>query len=299
IHVRPEEARVDLVIGTQPSGQGHETSFAQVAASWLGISVDSVNVIVGDTDIVRAGGGSHSGRSMRMAGTVIVKAADILIDRGKRIAAQVFEAADNDIEFEEGVFRVRGTDREISLFDLAREGQERILPEELSQGLSVIEQNEMHTPVFPNGCHICEIEVDRDTGVPEITKYVAVDDVGRAINPLIVDGQTHGGIVQGVGQALWEECVFSEGQPLSGSFMDYGMPRADQFPNFGTALNEVPSPTNPLGVKAGGEGGTTPAPGVISNAIMNALEEYGIRDIKMPFTPVKIWQAIKDHESTA
>ncbi len=299
IHVRPEEARVDLVIGTQPSGQGHETSFAQVAASWLGISVDSVNVIVGDTDIVRAGGGSHSGRSMRMAGTVIVKAADILIDRGKRIAAQVFEAADNDIEFEEGVFRVRGTDREISLFDLAREAQERILPEELSQGLSVIEQNEMHTPVFPNGCHICEIEVDRDTGVPEITKYVAVDDVGRAINPLIVDGQTHGGIVQGVGQALWEECVFSEGQPLSGSFMDYGMPRADQFPNFGTALNEVPSPTNPLGIKAGGEGGTTPAPGVISNAIMNALEEYGIRDIKMPFTPVKIWQAIKDHESTA
>ena len=138
-----------------------------------------------------------------------------------------------------------------------------------------------------------------DTGVPEIALYVAIDDVGRAINPLIVDGQTHGGIVQGVGQALLEECVFSDGQPLSGSFMDYGMPRADQFPDFRTALNEVPSPTNPLGVKAGGEGGTTPAPGVISNAIMDALNEFGVRDIKMPFTPLKIWQAMQVKDKAA
>jgi len=300
LHVLPDEDKVDLVIGTQPSGQGHETSFAQVAAEWLGLPVDKVNVIVGDTDIVRVGGGSHSGRSMRMAGTVIVKAAEVLIEKGKRIAEEVFEASEVDIEFNNGIFRIKGTDREIGLFDLAREAAKRDLPEDLADGMSVTEQNEMHTPVFPNGCHICEIEVDAETGVPEITLYVAIDDVGRAINPLIVDGQTHGGIVQGVGQALWEECVFdNDGQPLSGSFMDYGMPRADQFPSFRTALNEVPSPTNPLGVKVGGEGGTTPAPGVISNAVMDALSEFGIRDIKMPFTPLKLWQAMRDARNAA
>jgi carbon-monoxide dehydrogenase large subunit len=148
--------------------------------------------------------------------------------------------------------------------------------------------------VFPNGCHVCEIELDEDTGALEIVRYSTVDDVGRAINPLIVDGQTHGGIVQGVGQAMWEQCVFDDdGQPLSGSFMDYGMPRADHFPSFATALNEVPSPTNPLGVKAGGEGGTTPALAVIVNAAMDALKDYNIRDLKMPLTPLSVWQAMQ------
>lgn len=294
LHVLPDEDKIDLVIGTQPSGQGHETSFAQVAAEWLGQPVEKINVIVGDTDIVKVGGGSHSGRSMRMAGTVIVKAADILIEKGKKIAAIVLEAAESDIEFENGEFLVTGTDRRINIFDLERQARALDLPDELSGGMSVTESNEMHTPVFPNGCHICEIEIDEETGAPEITLYCAVDDVGRAINPLIVDGQTHGGIVQGVGQAMWEECVFdSDGQPLSGSFMDYGMPRADNFPSFRTALNEVPSPTNPLGVKAGGEGGTTPAPGVISNAVLDALKEYGIHDLKMPLTPHKIWRAMQ------
>ncbi len=296
IHVRGAENRVDLVIGTQPSGQGHETSFAQVAAEWLGLPVDDVTVIVGDTDIVKVGGGSHSGRSMRMAGTVIVKASDILIEKGKRLAEIFFEASVDDIEFSDGEFRVTGTDRVVSLYDLDREMRGRNdLPEDLAGGLSVIESNEMHTPVFPNGCHVCEVEIDEETGVTQIVRYAAVDDVGRAINPLIVDGQTHGGIVQGVGQAMWEECVFdADGQPLSGSFMDYGMPRADQFPFFVTELNEVPSPTNPLGVKAGGEGGTTPAPGVILNAVVNALRPLGIDDIKMPVTPLKVWQAMQD-----
>jgi len=284
LHVRPDAGRVDLVIGTQPSGQGHETSFAQVAADWLGLPVERVQVIFGDTDIVKVGGGSHSGRSMRMAGTVIVKTADALIARGKRLAAHVLEAAEGDIAFEHGRFVIAGTDRGLTLFELA----------EQSDGLSAIENNEMHTPVFPNGCHVCEIEIDRETGVPEIVRYSAVDDVGRAINPMIVDGQTHGGIVQGVGQALWEHCVFDEaGQPLSGSFMDYGMPRADQFPFFRTELNEVPSPTNPLGVKAGGEGGTTPAPAVISNAVLDALREYGVEHLTMPLTSLKLWQAMQ------
>jgi carbon-monoxide dehydrogenase large subunit len=290
IHVDADAERIDVVIGTQPSGQGHETSFAQVAAEWLGVPVGQVRIVLGDTDIVKVGGGSHSGRSMRMAGTVIVKAADALIAKGKRIAAHALEAAETDIVFAHGRFTVAGTDRSLTLFEAAGAA-----PQANVNGLSAVEDNEMHTPVFPNGCHVCEIEVDPETGALDIVRYTAVDDVGRAINPLIVDGQTHGGIVQGVGQAMWEQCVFdpNSGQPLCGSFMDYAMPRADQFPSFATALNEVPSPTNPLGVKAGGEGGTTPAPGVIVNAVVDALRPLGIDDLTMPLTPLTVWRAIR------
>jgi len=295
IHVKAGHS-IGLVIGTQPSGQGHETSFAQVAAEWLGVPVESVTVIVGDTDIVKIGGGSHSGRSMRMAGTVIVKAADALIEKGRRLAAFVMEAAETDIAFRNGKFTIAGTDREIGLFDLADSVAERAdLPAELAGGLSVIEDNIMETPVFPNGCHICEIEIDPESGAYDVVRYTTVDDVGRAINPLIVDGQTHGGIVQGAGEALGELCAIDAetGQPLAGSFMDYHMPRADEYPFFKTALNEVPSPTNPLGVKAGGEGGTTPALAVLVNGFVDALRPYGVRDIRMPVTPRKIWELIE------
>ncbi|MPY71596.1 MAG: molybdopterin-dependent oxidoreductase [Alphaproteobacteria bacterium] len=296
IHVRGDEQRVDLVIGTQPSGQGHETSFAQVAAEWLGVPTDEVQIVLGDTDVVKVGGGSHSGRSMRMAGTVIVKTADALIAKGKKLASLVMEAAEGDIEFADGRFSIAGTDRSMGLYELASAAAKRNdLSEELQGGLSHTESNEMHTPVFPNGCQLCEVEIDEETGAVQIVRYASVDDVGRAINPLIVDGQTHGAIVQGVGQALWEQCVFDEsGQPLCGSFMDYGMPKADHFPDFKTALNEVPSPTNPLGVKAGGEGGTTGAPGVIGNAVMDALRSFGVKDLPMPFTAHKIWRAMRN-----
>lgn len=299
IHVKANGG-IDLVIGTQPSGQGHETSFAQVAAEWLGVPVETVTVIVGDTDIIKVGGGSHSGRSMRMAGAVIVKAADELIGKGKRLAAFVLEAAEADIEFRDGKFAIAGTDREIGLFDLAQALAGRTdLPEPLAGGLSVIEDNIMETPVFPNGCHICEIEIDPDSGAYEVVRYTTIDDVGRAINPLIVDGQTHGGIVQGAGEALGELCAMDPetGQPLAGSFMDYHMPRADEYPSFVTALNEVPSPTNPLGVKAGGEGGTTPALAVLVNGFVDALRPYGVRDIRMPVTPRKIWELIQAGKS--
>ena len=295
IHVR-SDGHMDLVIGTQPSGQGHETSFSQVAAEWLGVSVETVTVIVGDTDVVKVGGGSHSGRSMRMAGTVIVKAAEALIQKGKKLAALVFEAAETDIDFRDGVFAITGTDREIPIYELARALEGRSdLPEDLSDGLSVIEDNIMETPVFPNGCHICEIEIDPGSGAYDVVRYTTVDDVGLAINPLIVDGQTHGGIVQGAGEALGELCAMDpeSGQPLAGSFMDYHMPRADEYPSFVTALNEVPSPTNPLGVKAGGEGGTTPALAVLVNGFVDALRPYGVRDIRMPVTPRKIWELIQ------
>jgi carbon-monoxide dehydrogenase large subunit len=278
---RPEGI-VDVVIGTQSAGQGHETSFAQVAAERLELDVAAVRILLGDTDLVRAGGGTHSGRSMRMAGTVIALASDDLIAEGKRRAAQAMEAADTDMRYARGRFTVAGTDRGIGLFDL-------------SGGLEVARDNEMHEPVFPNGCHVCEVEVDPETGAVRLTRYAAVDDVGRAINPLIVEGQTHGGIVQGLGQALGEACVIdlASGQTLSGTLMDYALLRAADLPSFATILNEVPSPTNPLGVKAGGEGGTTPAPAVIASAIADALAPLDVTEIPLPATPYAIWRAIR------
>jgi len=283
-----DEDRIDVVIGTQPSGQGHETSFAQVAAEWLGVPVEQVRIRIGDTDVVQVGGGSHSGRSMRMAGSVIVMAADDLIEKGKQAAADVLEVSESDVEFEAGQFRVPGTDRSIDWFALARSGH--------AGALDVTRDNEMQTPVFPNGCHICEVELDPETGAAKLTRYTAIDDVGRAINPMIVHGQTHGAVVQGLGQAMLESCVVDPGtgQVLTGSLMDYGLPRAADVPNINVALNEVLSPTNPLGVKAGGEGGTTVSPVAYTNAVLDALKDLGVTDIQMPLTPHRIWRAIRE-----
>ena len=294
VTVRPER-RIDVVIGTQPSGQGHETSFAQVMADLLHVSVETVNIILGDTDVVSLGGGSHSGRSMRHAATVFAKAATDLVDKGRRIAAFLLDVPVEDVGFEDGRFAAPRTNRSFDLFELARESQRTGLPEPLKGGLAVAADNEMHDPVFPNGCAVCEVEVDPETGAVEITRYAAVDDVGRCINPLIVHGQTHGGIAQGVGQAMWEQCVVDRvsGQPLCGSLMDYGLPRADALPSFETEIVEVLSPTNPLGIKAGGEGGTTPALAVIVSAIVDALRELGVDGIAMPATPFTVWQAIQ------
>jgi len=288
ITVRPQgpadssEGVVEVVIGTQSAGQGHETSFAQVAADRLGVDVDAIRILLGDTDVVRFGGGTHSGRSMRMAGTVIAQACDDLIAEGRRRAAQMLEAAPADVRYARGRFTVAGTDRGLSLFAI-------------SGGLEVVRDNEMHEPVFPNGCHVGQVEVDPDTGAVRLVRYVAVDDVGRAINPLIVDGQTHGGIVMGLGQALCEACVVdpATGQTLSGSLMDYALLRAGDLPPLATRLNEVASPTNSLGVKAGGEGGTTPAPAVIASAIADALAPLGITDVPLPATPDAIWRALR------
>jgi aerobic carbon-monoxide dehydrogenase large subunit len=294
ITVKPDGS-VDVVIGTQPSGQGHETSFAQVVADLIAVPLEAINIIIGDTDIVSVGGGSHSGRSMRHAGTVIVKAVPELIDKGRRIAALALGIGADKIEFKDGRFSSQASNRSFDFLELAKETPRLALPADLADGLAVACDNEMHEPVFPNGCAICEIEIDPDTGLPTITRYAAVDDVGRCINPLIVHGQTHGGIAQGVGQALWEQCYVdpSSGQPLTGSFMDYGMPHAHTLPSFKAEIVEVLSPTNPLGIKAGGEGGTTPALAVIISAIVDALRDYGIRDITMPATPYAIWNAIQ------
>jgi carbon-monoxide dehydrogenase large subunit len=294
ITVTPE-GRIDVVIGTQPSGQGHETSFAQVLADMISVPVGCINIIMGDTDIVSVGGGSHSGRSMRHAGTVITIASNELIAKGKAIAAAILGTTPQEVDFSEGRFRVPGTNYAFDTLELAKQAAQQELPDELKDGLAVVTDNEMHEPVFPNGCAVCEVEVDPQTGAIDITRYAAVDDVGRCINPLIVHGQTHGGIAQGVGQAMWEQFrIDPSGQPISASLMDYGMPRFDNLPSFRTEIAEVLSPTNPLGIKAGGEGGTTPALSVMVNAVVDALSEFGVRDIKMPLTPVAVWEAIQN-----
>ncbi len=294
IEVRAD-GRVRVVVGTQPSGQGHETSFAQVIADLLAVPVGAVDIVMGDTDIVSVGGGSHSGRSMRHVATVAAKAAPEMIARGREIAALALQTAPDKIEFNGGRFGSKESNRTFDFLDLVKETARLTLPPELKSGLSVVADNEMHDPVFPNGCAVCEIEVDPDTGGTAITRYTSVDDVGRCINPMIVDGQTHGGIAQGVGEAMWELCAIDpgSGQPLTGSFMDYGMPRSTTLPSFNTEIVQVLSPTNPLGIKAGGEGGTTPALAVVVSAILDALKPYGVRDIQMPATPFTVWQAIQ------
>src|SRR4029079_9105296 len=195
-----------------------------------------------------------------------------------------------------GRFSSPTSNRSFDFLELAKEAARVTLPPELKDGLAIAADNEMHDPVFPNGCAACEVEIDPDTGALDLVRYAAVDDVGRCINPLIVHGQTHGGIAQGVGQALWERCYVepSRGQPLTGSFMDYGMPHAHTLPSFETEIVEVLSPTNPLGIKAGGAGGTQPALAVLVRGIVDALKEFGVRDIQMPATPYAIWQAIQN-----
>ncbi|NIW24553.1 MAG: molybdopterin-dependent oxidoreductase, partial [Gammaproteobacteria bacterium] len=289
------QGRVEVVVGTQPTGQGHETSFAQVTADLLGVDANVVDIVYGDTDIVAEGGGSHSGRSMRHASTAIYGAIEKLKVQGAALAAGKWAVDPAAVGYDDGRFTEQDGSRSLDWFALARDASEDADGGN-EQGLSISHSHEMHTPVFPNGCAACEVEVDPDTGFVRVAKYVAVDDVGRVINPLIVDGQTHGSIATGVGQALWEQCFIDpdSGQPLSGSFMDYGIPHADELPSFVTAFNEVPSPTNPLGVKSGGEGPTTAALAVVINAIVDALRDLGIEDIPMPATPFQVWQAIRD-----
>jgi carbon-monoxide dehydrogenase large subunit len=292
VTVRPE-GRVDLVLGTLSSGQGHETSFAQLIAEWFAVELGQVELLTGDTDLSPVGGGSHSGRSMRLGAVVMAKASDEVVARGKRIAAWMLEAADADIEFARRRFTVKGTDRSVDLFDVAAAALRPDAPDEIRGPLAGVAADVMSVPSYPYGCAVCEVEVDPDTGVVEVVRHTSVDDVGRAVNPMILHGQTHGGIAAGVGQALWELCAYDEaGQQLSASFMDYVLPRADCLPSFTTELSEVPSTSNPLGLRGGGEGGTTPALGAVVNAIVDALADLGVEHIDMPATPERVWRAI-------
>ncbi|NQV58008.1 MAG: xanthine dehydrogenase family protein molybdopterin-binding subunit [Rhodospirillales bacterium] len=288
------DGRVTIVAGTQSTGQGHETTYAQVVSDQLSVPFDAIDLITGDTDVVKLGGGTHSNRSMRIAGTLIVECDEEIIETGRQAAAVILEAGLTDIIFENGTFTVTGTDRSVGIFEAAAALETGRVKGFEDQRLAADADFEGRIPAFPNGCAAAEVEVDIDTGAVIITRYSQVDDVGRAINPMIVDGQVHGGIVQGVGQALMENCVYEpgSGQLLSGSFMDYALMRAGDVPSFAVKMHEVPSPGNPLGVKGGGEGGTTPAMATIINAIADALEEFGVDHLDLPATPEKIWRAI-------
>ena len=273
--------RIEVVLGTLSAGQGHETSFAQLMCEWLGVELSQVSLLTGDTELTPIGGGSHSGRSMRMGAVVMAHASDRIIEQGRQAAADKLEAAAADIEFALGRFRVKGTDRGIGLFELAP--------------LTGVFDETTPLPSYPFGCAVCEVEVDPETGVVQIVRHSTVDDCGRAVNPLILHGQTHGGIAAGVGQALLESCHYDaeSGQLLSASFMDYAMPRADMLPMFATEISEVPSTTHPLGMRGGGEGGTTPALAAVANAIVDALAELGVEHIELPATPERVWRAIR------
>jgi carbon-monoxide dehydrogenase large subunit len=295
---------VHIIIGTQASGQGHETSFAQMVASLLGVPFDSVRLRTGDTDFVIKGSGSHSARSMRVGGHLFVQTADQVIERGRHVAARMLECAAEDIAFEWpgaheegcGRYRVAGTDRARTLFQVAAFAcaPDSGLDDALAGPLSGLAEIDVPMPAYPNGTHIAEVEVDPETGHIALTRYTAVDDAGRVINPLLLEGQVHGGIVQGTGQATHELCVYdAEGQLLTGSFMDYAVPRADEVPLFSVGHNEVPTKTNLLGAKGGGEGGTTPAPAAIVNAVVDALGEHGVRHLEMPLTAQTVWRALR------
>ncbi len=295
ITIKPEGI-VEVVIGTGSQGQGHETSFAQLINEWLGVPLETVRLVTGDTDRVMWGGGAHSGRALRLGSIVMHGASFEIIAKATRIASHVLEADASDIVFADGRFTVAGTDRSIGLFEVARAALTRNdLPEDLTGVLDAVSDQTISEASFPYGSHVCEVEVDPETGVVKIMNYTAVDDVGRAVNPMIVHGQVHGGIAQGIGQALWEQVVYDRatGQMLTGSFMDYAMPRADSLPSYVTELSEVPSPTHPLGIRPAGEGGTTPALGVVVNAIVDALSDHGVTHIEMPATAERVWRAIQ------
>ncbi len=295
VTVHPD-GTVDLVLGTLSSGQGHATSFAQLLVEWLGVDLSRVRLITGDTDVTVVSGGAHSARALRLAAIVMAKAADRIVEKGKRIAGWMLEAADADIEFAARRFTVKGTDRRVDLFDVAAAAERADAPAACRGPLDGVADETMPEPSFPYGCAVCEVEVDVETGLVELVRYTTVDDCGRAVNPMILHGQTHGGIAQGVGQALWESCAYdaATGQALATTLMEYALPRADALPSFTTEISEVPSTSHPLGLRGGGEGGTTPALAAVVNAISDALAELGVEHVEMPATPERVWRAIED-----
>jgi carbon-monoxide dehydrogenase large subunit len=290
------DGSVTILSGTLDFGMGHATPFAQVLHEKLGIPFDKIRLVQGDSDRLVMGGGSGGSKSLMHTGTALVEASAKVIERGKEIAAHVLEAAASDIEFAHGRFVVAGTDTAIGIMDLAAKLRSSInLPEGVPTSLDVQHVSEgPSASTFPNGCHVCEVEIDPDTGVIEVVKYASVNDFGTVINPIIVEGQLHGGVVQGIGQTLMEMTAYdSDGQLLTGSYMDYAMPRASDAPSFSIADHGVPATTNPLGVKGCGEAGCAGSLTSIMNAVVDALSEYGIRHIDMPATPHRVWQAIR------
>src|SRR6267154_744681 len=286
-----------LLMGSKNQGQGHETTFKQVLNEKLGLDPATVQYIDGDTDRVAFGIGTNGSRSTVIGGSALWMAADKVITKGKRIAAHLLEAADADIEFADGNFLVAGTDRRVSVTDVAKASfQSGRLPLGLEGGLYETGTFSPDDNTYPNGCHVCEVEIDPDTGALEIVRYVVIDDVGTVVNPIGLKGQIHGGVAQGLGQALMEQVVYDResGQNLTGSFMDYCMPRADTMPHMEITSNPVPTKRNPLGAKGAGEAGTVGALPAIFNAVVAALAPLGVKSLDMPATSERIWQAMRD-----
>ena len=286
-----------ILAGTLSHGQGHETTYAQMVADWLGVPEDKIHLAQADTDEVAIGRGTYASRSMMIGGSALRAAADEVIERGKRFAAHFMEADAADLSFADGAFTIAGTDRSMPIEEVAQMSFIPVgLPSELGVGLQGAGAFSADVPSFPNGCHICEIEIDGETGAVEIDRYTVVDDCGTVINPLLAKGQIIGGIAQGAGQALLEDMIYDRdsGQLLTGTLMDYGLPRADTLPAINIDFSPVPSPTNPLGAKGVGEGGTVASTPTVMNAILDALASFGVHDLPMPATPERVWHALRD-----
>ncbi|PPR17877.1 MAG: Carbon monoxide dehydrogenase large chain [Alphaproteobacteria bacterium MarineAlpha9_Bin7] len=287
---------VTVLIGTMSNGQGHETAYAQIAAELLSLEPNQVEVIQGDTDLIAQGKGTGGSWSIPVGGAAMAKASDAVIDKGKDIAGHLLEASDVDIEFSDGNFRVSGTDRAVDWCTVAAAAHDpRQLPEGMTPGLEGTGEFVPSNHTFPNGCHLCEIELDPETGALTIIRYLVVHDFGVVLNPLLLEGQVHGGVVQGLGQAVFERTYYDDaGQLHTSSFMDYNIPRADQIPPIEFTSNPTPCPANPLGFKGCGEAGAAGAPPAVVNAVVDALSEFGIKHIDMPLTPERIWLAINN-----
>lgn len=295
-HVRVQPTgKVSVFTGSHSHGQGHETAFAQFVSDKLGIDMDDVEIHHGDTDQVAFGMGTYGSRSLAVGGSAIIKSLDKIIEKGAKIAAHKLEASEADLEYAEGKYTVKGTDKSIPFGDISLTAYvPHDYPEGLEPGLDFSSFYDPANFTYPFGAHICIVEIDADTGKVTIQRFVACDDVGNVINPMIVDGQIHGGVVQGIGQALLEEVAYNEdGQMITGSYMDYAIPRADDVPFIETDRTVTPCPHNPLGVKGAGEAGTIGATPALANAVMDAISHMGIKDIQMPLTPERVWRAMQ------
>jgi carbon-monoxide dehydrogenase large subunit len=295
IRVNPDGS-VIVFTGSTSMGQGNETAFAQIVSERLGVPPARIEVLWGDSDALGAGRGNGGSGAVTVGGSAVMRASEKIVDRGRRIAARMMEAAPEDVQFSDGRFTVAGTDRGVAFAEVARTAY---VPRQLPQGLEPgFSETAAFTPpavTFPNGCQVCEVEIDPETGVVRIVRHTVVDDVGRMVNPMLVKGQIHGGVVQGLGQALFENLVYDdEGQVIAGSFMDYAMPRADDVPFFEVDSHEVPTQVNPLGAKGVGEAGTVGALPALVNAVNDALAPLGVRHLDMPTTPDRVWGAIQN-----
>jgi aerobic carbon-monoxide dehydrogenase large subunit len=296
VRVQPT-GKVTVFTGSHSHGQGHETTFAQIAADRLGIPLEDVDLVHGDSDAVAFGMGTYGSRSLAVGGTAIVKSIDKIIEKGKKIAAHKLEASADDVEFASGKFRLKGTDKSIGFGDIALTAYvPHVYPKDLEPGLDFSSFYDPTNFTYPFGCHIAVVEIEKETGKVSLKRFIAVDDVGNVINPMIVEGQIHGGVVQGIGQALFESAEYDDyGQLINGSYMEYCMPRADDLPMIETASQVTPCPHNPLGVKGAGEAGTIGSTPAVVNAVLDALWSggYDVKDIRMPLTPERVWRAMQ------